>query len=61
MQTRNRNSFTTIHSEGALLPADLLERVRAGDPSLEGLSPEAYHLAPGEKLNEAITVVPGTV
>jgi len=54
MQTRNRNSFTTIHSEGALLPADLLERVRAGDASLEGLSPEAYHLAPGEKLNEAI-------
>ena len=54
MQTRNRNSFTTIHSEGALLPADLLERVRAGDLHLEGLTPESYHLAPGEKLNEAI-------
>ena len=32
MQTRNRNTFTTIHTEGALLPADLLQahqRVRA--------------------------------
>ena len=24
MQTRNRNTFTTIHTEGALLPVDLL-------------------------------------
>jgi len=54
MQTRNRNTFTTIHTEGALLPVDLLERIRSNDKNLEGLTPESYHLAPGEKLNEAI-------
>ena len=51
----NRNTFTTIHTEGALLPADLLQRVSDNDPSLEGLTPESYHLAPGEKFTEAIT------
>jgi len=54
MQTRNRNTFTTIHTEGALLPIDLLQRVRANDSSLAGLTPVSYHLAPGEKLNEAV-------
>lgn len=54
MQTRNRNTFTTIHTEGALLPVDLLQRISENDKELEGLNPESYHLAPGEKLNEAI-------
>jgi hypothetical protein len=54
MQTRNRNTFTTIHTEGALLPVDLLQRIRSNDKNLEGLNPESYHLAPGEKLSEAI-------
>jgi hypothetical protein len=54
MQTRNRNAFTTIHTEGALLPVDLLQRISSNDASLEGLDAESYHLAPGEKLNEAI-------
>ncbi len=54
MQTRTYNPFTTIHTEGALLPADLLQRVLAVDPGLEGLSPADYHLPAGEKLNEAI-------
>ena len=54
MQTRNRNTFTTIHTEGALLPVDLLQRISENDKKLEGLNPESYHLAPGEKLNEAI-------
>ncbi len=54
MQTRNRNTFTTIHTEGALLPVDLLQRISENDKRLEGLTPESYHLAPGEKLNEAI-------
>ena len=54
MQTRNRNTFTTIHTEGALLPVDLLQRISENDRSLEGLDPQSYHLAPGEKINEAI-------
>ncbi len=54
MQTRNRNTFTTIHTEGALLPVDLLQRISGNDKNLEGLTPESYHLAPGEKLTETI-------
>ncbi len=54
MQTRNRNTFTTIHTEGALLPVDLLQQISENDKNLEGLNPESYHLAPSEKLNEAI-------
>ena len=53
MQTKTRNPFTTIHTEGALLPSDLLQRVLENDKSLPGLSPDGYHLS-GEKLNEAI-------
>lgn len=53
--------FTTIHSEGSLLPLDLLQRVVApesgtmgtGSTRLDGLTPAAYHLE-GERLNEAI-------
>lgn len=51
MASRN-NIFTTIRTEGALLPADLLQRISEG-ATLEGLTPESYH-RPGEKLNEAI-------
>jgi hypothetical protein len=54
MQTKSRNTFTAIHTEGALLPVDLLQRISENDSHLEGLTPESYHLAPGEKLNEAI-------
>jgi hypothetical protein len=53
MQTRRHNLFTTIRTEGAILPADLLQRVAEGDSGLEGLRPEDYHLS-GEKLNEAV-------
>lgn len=52
MQTVARSNFTTVKTEGAILPADLLQRVADGE--LEGLLPQDYHLAPGEKLNEAI-------
>jgi len=53
MQTRYRNLFTTIHTEGAILPPDLLQRIASGDSDLEGLTPDAYHLIKGERLNEA--------
>ena len=45
--------FTTVRSEGALLPPDLLQRIAEGDGDLKGLRPNDYHLV-GEKLNEAI-------
>jgi hypothetical protein len=52
MQTVARSNFTTVKTEGAILPADLLQRIADGE--LEGLRPQDYHLSPTEKLNEAI-------
>ena len=54
MQVRRRELFTTIRTEGAILPPDLLQRVAAGDKDLGGLKPGDYHLLEGEPLNEAI-------
>lgn len=54
MQTVSRSSFTTVTTEGAILPADLLQRIVDGR-ELEGLRPVDYHLAPNERLNEAIS------
>lgn len=50
---RYHTTFTTVRSEGAMLPVDLLQRIVQVDPNLDGLRPEDYHLS-GEKLNEAI-------
>ena len=48
------SGFVAIRTEGGLLPADLLARVRGSDPSLAGLTAADYHLAPGERLSELI-------
>jgi hypothetical protein len=53
MQTIARTTFTTVKTEGGLLPADLLQRIADGR-DLPGLRAEDYHLLPGERLNEAI-------
>ncbi|MBL9100166.1 MAG: N-6 DNA methylase [Myxococcales bacterium] len=45
----------TLHGEGNLLPDDLLQRIAAHDPRVPGLSPDAYHLNPGETLREVIS------
>jgi hypothetical protein len=47
---RTDDLFLTVRTEGALLPADLLQRIAQGDAP--GLTPPDYHLS-GEKLNEA--------
>ena len=49
-----RDVFTTIRTEGALLPVDLLQRILDGDKALGGLLPEEYNMAKGERINEAI-------
>jgi Eco57I restriction-modification methylase len=54
MEVRRRELFTTIRTEGAILPPDLLQRAAAGDQELGGLKPADYHLIEGEPLNEAI-------
>jgi hypothetical protein len=55
MRGRMNGHFTAVRTEGGLLPPDLMQRVAAGDRSLPGLTPESYHLARGERLNETIT------
>ncbi|MGI6491358.1 MAG: hypothetical protein ACOX0T_02890 [Pelotomaculum sp.] len=54
MRVRRKDIFTTIRTEGSILPPDLLQRIAAGAHELEGLAPEEFHLARGERLNEAI-------
>jgi hypothetical protein len=53
MPSHSHTLFTTLRTEGPLLPADLLQRIVEGDADLGGLAPESYHLS-REKLNEAI-------
>ena len=52
---RAGNEFQTIHSEGGLLPADLLRRAVDAKGNLPGAKPEDYGLPQGERINEAIT------
>jgi hypothetical protein len=52
MKLRSRDLFATIRTEGGLLPPDLIQRIAQGDA--EGLRPEDYHLAEGERINEAV-------
>ncbi|MDI3504242.1 MAG: hypothetical protein PWP64_1178, partial [Candidatus Cloacimonadota bacterium] len=47
--------FSTVRTEGAILPPELLMRIINGDPTLEGMTPSDYHLSPAERLNEAAT------
>ena len=53
MRARARNPFTAVKTAGLLLPVDLLARIVDADRDLPGLTSEAYHLPPGERLNEA--------
>lgn len=54
MRGKQNDIFTTVRTEGALLPSDILRRVVEGDHELEGLDPESYHLEKSEKINEAV-------
>jgi len=55
VKTRQRNGFLSVRTEGALLPADLLERLVApgATKDIPGLEPESYHLPPRERIAEA--------
>ena len=50
MQIRHRETFTTIRTEGSILPVDLLQRISEG--GIDGLEPSDYHLS--GRRNEAI-------
>lgn len=47
--------FTTIRTEGGLLPTDLLALIAQGDKSVPGVTPTDYHIAKGEQFGTRIT------
>ena len=55
MARQRSTRFTTIRTDGGLLPADLLTRVATQDRDLPGVRPADYHLVPGELLGERVT------
>src|SRR4051812_47464367 len=55
MARQRSTVFTTIRTEGGLLPADLLVRVASQDKDLPGVRPADFHLVQGELLGERIT------
>jgi hypothetical protein len=55
IMTRRNQEFQTIHSEGGLLPSDILRRVLNPRDKLDGTQPGDYGLPKGERLNEVIT------
>ncbi len=50
---RSTQQFQTIHTEGAILPPDVLQRIAANE--IDGLEPSTYHLPTGTKTKEAIS------
>jgi len=53
--SRRDGLFSTVRTEGGLLPTDLLALVAQGDKSVPGISPGDYHLAKGEPFGTRIT------
>jgi len=51
----SRSDFTTIRTEGALLPPGLLKRLREPKNGLPGSDEAAYHVAPPRRLTEVIS------
>jgi hypothetical protein len=49
-----KTAFTTVRTEGGILPADLLTKIVQRNSTIGGVSEESYHVT-GEKLNEAIS------
>jgi hypothetical protein len=49
--SRTRDLFAAVHTEGSMLPPDLLQRVMDRDKALPGLTPADYHHE-GSRLNE---------
>ena len=51
---RSQSAFTSVRSEGGILPMELLQRLALGDKDLPGLASEDYHLEKTERVGEAI-------
>jgi len=55
MLTRQKELFTTIRSEGGLLPLDFIRKVESFAKDVKGLSPQDYHLIEGESILQKIS------
>lgn len=55
MPRQRTATFTTIRTEGGLLPSDLLAGVASLEKAIPGLSTADYHLVKGENLGNRIT------
>ncbi len=55
MQTRQKELFTAVRSEGALLPIEFIRRIDAFDKDVVGLTPVSYHLIEGETIQQRIS------
>ncbi len=53
MRRGGASIFTTVKTEGGLLPPDFLLRLVEGAKGIDGLTPESCHLGGGKKPNEA--------
>jgi hypothetical protein len=51
----DQNFLATIKVEGGILSSDYLRQIASGNPQVPGLSPDAYHLAAGQRLSDAIS------
>jgi hypothetical protein len=55
--SRRTQGFLSVHTEGGLLPHDILGRIAAGDKDLPGTAPATYHLGPHERIGEEVNRV----
>jgi hypothetical protein len=53
MARQSEQGFSTVKTEGLLLPPELIARVADLDTKLLGIRPEDYNLPQGERINEA--------
>ena len=52
MGTNFHDAFTTLRTEGALFPPEIL--IRVAGKEIDGITPESFHLDKGERINEAV-------
>lgn len=54
-RTRAGSTSGAVRIEGAIIGQGVVDQIAAGDTSLDGLTPQAYHLDHGQTLGEAVT------
>ena len=52
--SRASHQFSSVKTEGGLLPQDMLARVQAGDTELSGTRADTYHLGSHRRIGEAV-------